>query len=282
MSTFAVIIAAAGRSRRFNSGSSLLATSSQKKPFAPLKGRAVWLYSAERFARRKDVAQLILVVSPEDRADVESRFAAEISLYGIELVDGGAERFLSVENALKVVKSTVDFVAVHDAARPCVSDADVENVFTEASRSRAAILASPVVGSLKRSRGGKAREKSETELVRERLGIGASSISPVSAFAGTFDDERLVVAESTSRENLWEAQTPQVFARDLLERAYRERVRDFAPTDDCGLVEALGVDVSIVAGARTNIKITTSEDLAIAEKFLEIVARRDTKSSRFF
>ena len=282
MSTFAVIIAAAGRSRRFNSGSSLLATSSQKKPFVQLKGRAVWLYSAERFARRKDVAQLILVVSPEDRSDVERRFAAEISLYGIELVDGGAERFLSVENALKVVKPTIDFVAVHDAARPCVSDGDVENVFTEASRSRAAILASPVVGSLKRSRGGKARGKSETELVRERLGFGASPTSPASAFAGMFDDERLVVAESTSRENLWEAQTPQVFARDLLERAYRERARDFAPTDDCGLVEALGVDVSIVAGARTNIKITTSEDLAIAEKFLEIVARRDTKSSRVF
>ena len=240
MAKYAVIIAAAGRSRRFNEGTSLLGNAlAQKKPFASLKGRAVWLYSAELFARRRDVAQQILVVSPEDRAEVERRFAADLAFHGVRIVEGGAERFLSVENALKAVSEEADFVAVHDAARPCVTDADVERVFAEA----------PVVGSLKRS---KTAEK------------------------------RLVVAESTPRENLWEAQTPQVFSKELLTRAYRERPKTFQPTDDCGLVEALGVDVSIVEGSRLNIKITSAEDLTIAEKFIEIVGKRNTKNAFFF
>ncbi|MBR4752674.1 MAG: 2-C-methyl-D-erythritol 4-phosphate cytidylyltransferase [Thermoguttaceae bacterium] len=250
MAKYAVIIAAAGRSRRFNEGTSRLGNAlAQKKPFASFKGRAVWLYSAELFARRRDVAQQILVVSPEDRAEVERRFAADLAFHGVRIVEGGAERFLSVENALKAVSEEADFVAVHDAARPCVTDADVERVFAEAARTNAAILAVPVVGSLKRS---KTAEK------------------------------RLVVAESTPRENLWEAQTPQVFSKELLTRAYRERPKTFQPTDDCGLVEALGVDVSIVEGSRLNIKITSAEDLTIAEKFIEIVGKRNTKNAFFF
>lgn len=270
MKKFAVIIAAAGKSRRFLGKSAFLATSSQKKPFVPLRGRAIWLYSAERFARRKDVAQLILVVSPEDHADVERKYSAEISLYGIDVVDGGDERFLSVENGLKAVKSSIDFVAIHDAARPCLSDGDLENVFAEAARSGAAILATPVVGSLKRSRAASSSCKSETEIVREKLGFGGETGPKIS------------IAESTSRENLWEAQTPQVFEKTLLERAFAARKKGFEPTDDAGLVEALGEEVAIVPGSRTNIKITTSEDLTIAEKFLEIVARRDAKQTRFF
>lgn len=270
MKKFAVIIAAAGKSRRFQKGGSPLTLNAPKKPFAPLKGRAVWLHSAERFARRRDVAQLILVVSPEDRADVERKFAAELSLYGIEIVEGGAERFLSVENGLKAVKASVDYVAIHDAARPCVSDGDLENVFAEATRTGAAILAAPIVGSIKRARPAASGGKLETEVVREKLGLGASN------------GERWAVDESTSRENLWEAQTPQVFEKTLLERAFRERKPDFQPTDDAGLVEALGAEVAIVPGARTNIKITANEDLTIAEKFLEIVARRDAKPKGFF
>ena len=73
-----------------------------------------------------------------------------------------------------------------------------------------------------------------------------------------------------------------MFEKTLLERAFRERKPDFQPTDDAGLVEALGAEVAIVPGARTNIKITSNDDLAIAEKFLEIVARRDAKPRAFF
>lgn len=266
MAKYAVVIAAAGRSRRFTAGRALMGSELlQKKPFTPLKGRAVWLYSAELFARRKDVVQKILVVSPEDRVDVERHFSVDIAFYGVRLVEGGAERFLSVENALKVVSEEADYVAVHDASRPCVTAAEVDRVFAEAARAQAAILATPVVGSLKRSR------KVETpESLREQL----------SAVPGEAD--RIVVAESAPRENLWEAQTPQVFEKELLKRAYRERPASFEPTDDCGLVEAFGQNVSIVEGSRCNIKITTAEDLAIADKFLEIVGRRSRKNTSFF
>ena len=73
---------------------------------------------------------------------------------------------------------------------------------------------------------------------------------------------------------LWEALTPQVFRRELLDKAYRERPKDFLPTDDCGLVERLGTSVSIVEGSRLNIKITNREDLSIAEKFLDLLGKR--------
>ncbi|MBQ1337641.1 MAG: 2-C-methyl-D-erythritol 4-phosphate cytidylyltransferase, partial [Thermoguttaceae bacterium] len=122
MSKFAVILAAAGKSSRFNAKSNPFAGGLRTKPFVALNGRAVWLYSAERFALRKDVAEIVLVVSPEDRREVEDRYAMEILLNRVKVVEGGAERYLSVQNALAAVSPDVDYVAVHDAARPCITD----------------------------------------------------------------------------------------------------------------------------------------------------------------
>ncbi len=263
MAKFAVIIAAAGKSSRFKAKSSPFGSDLQKKPYASLKGRAVWLHSAEKFGRRDDVSQILLVVSPEDRAEVERRFAAELAFGRVELIEGGAERFLSVENALNAVSDDVEFVAVHDAARPCVTKSELDRVFSTAVRTGAAILAAPVVGSLKRGK------KVERE-------------ADVFEVPGEKPKESVAVESSVSRDMLWEAQTPQVFDKELLKRAYRERKPDFRPTDDSGLVEALGVDVAIVEGSRLNIKITSSEDLAIAEKFMEIVAKRDSDLRRLF
>ena len=115
MSKFAVILAAAGKSSRFKD-------KNYKKPFAPLANRAVWLHSAERFLSRDDVKQLLLVISPEDRDDFNFKFAANAAILGIDVVDGGAERSDSIERALARVKPEIDFVAIHDAARPCFSN----------------------------------------------------------------------------------------------------------------------------------------------------------------
>lgn len=82
MSKFAVILPAAGRSSRFKD-------KHYKKPFAPLSGRAVWLHSAERFLNRKDVVQLILVISPEDREDFMFKFGSNVAILGIDVIDGG-------------------------------------------------------------------------------------------------------------------------------------------------------------------------------------------------
>jgi 2-C-methyl-D-erythritol 4-phosphate cytidylyltransferase len=221
---FAVILPAAGRSSRFRD-------QSYKKPFAPLANKAVWLHPAERFLGRSDVVQTILVISPDDRAEFNQKFSANIAFLGIEVIDGGAERADSVEAALARVKPQADFICVHDAARPCLTDAWIDDIFAAAERTGAAIFATAVAGTLKR-----------------------------------VADHKIV--ETVARDNLWEAQTPQVFRRQLLLEAYAKR-DGFAATDDAQLVERIGHPVTIVPGSRMNIKITTKEDQRLAEQMLK-------------
>src|SRR3990170_3896659 len=137
MAKFAVILPAAGRSSRFRD-------KSYKKPFAPLANKAIWLHSAERFLGRSDVVQTILVIAPEDRADFNLKFSANIAFLGIEVIDGGAERSDSVEAALTRVKPEADFICIHDAARPCLTDVWIDDIFAVAEQTGAAIFAIPV------------------------------------------------------------------------------------------------------------------------------------------
>lgn len=228
MAKFAVIMPAAGKSSRFHD-------KNYKKPFAPLANRAVWLHSAERFLNRSDVVQVILVISRDDRDYFNFKFASNVAILGIDVVEGGAERSDSVARALAKVKPEADFIAVHDAARPCLCDEWIDSVFAAAEKSGAAILAVPVAGTLKRS-----------------------------------DGKR--VLETLSRSDVWEAQTPQVFRRDLLVEAYEKRSNEPA-TDDAQLVERLGKPVTVVTGSRINLKITTREDLRLAEASLKALPK---------
>jgi 2-C-methyl-D-erythritol 4-phosphate cytidylyltransferase len=207
-----------------------------KKPYAPLAGKAVWLHSAERFLQRADVVQMLVVVAPEDRENFNFKFGSNIAILGIDVVPGGAERSDSVAAALARVKSDADFVCIHDAARPCWIDAWVDDVFRAAEKSGAAILAVPVSATLKRVGG----------------------------------DRK--IQETVSREGLWEAQTPQVFRRDLLLEAHARR-DGFAATDDAQLVERLGHAVTVVPGSSINVKITTKEDLRLAEQALKALPK---------
>jgi 2-C-methyl-D-erythritol 4-phosphate cytidylyltransferase len=229
VATFAVILPAAGKSSRFKD-------QHYKKPFAPLDNRAVWLHSAERFLNRDDVKQVLLVIAPEDREAFDMKFAANVAILGIDVVPGGAERADSVANALARVKPTIDYVAVHDAARPCLANEWIDKIFAAAEKSAAVIFAIPVKGTLKR-------------------------VSP---------DRK--VEQTVSREQLWEAQTPQVFRRQLLLEAYAKRDRSKS-TDDAQLVEALGVSVTVVEGSPINLKITTREDLRLAEQALKALPK---------
>jgi 2-C-methyl-D-erythritol 4-phosphate cytidylyltransferase len=228
VSKFAVILAAAGKSSRFND-------QNYKKPFAPLAGKPVWLHSTEKFLARKEVAQLIVVISPEDREYFLQKFGANVAILGFDLVDGGVERADSIQKALEHVKPEIDFVAVHDAARPCIADQWISEVFAAAEKSGAAILATPVRGTLKR--------------------VANQTIS-----------------ETVSRDGLWEAQTPQVFKRDLLLKAYAQRGGVVA-TDDAQLVEQLGQKITIVPGSPINLKITSREDLRFAEHALKALPK---------
>jgi len=207
-----------------------------KKPFAPLAGRAVWLHAAERFLNRDDVIQTILVIAPEDREQFMLKCAANLAIMGLEVVDGGAERADSVAAGLARVKPTADFVCVHDAVRPCLVDEWITRVFQAAERTGAAIFAVPVTATLKR--------------------VGAQHI----------------IQETVAREELWEAQTPQVFRRELLVQAYAQR-GELAATDDAQLVERLGHPVTVVPGSVLNLKITSKEDLRLAEQALKVLPK---------
>ena len=229
MAKFAVILPAAGRSSRFKDDY-------YKKPFVPLAGRAVWLHSAERFLQRKDVVQVLVVIAEEDRENFNFKFGSNVAILGIDVVPGGAERFDSVAAALARVKPDAEFVCIHDAARPCLADAWIDEVFRAAEKSGAAILAIPVANTLKR--------------------VGR--------------DHKIV--ETVAREGLWEAQTPQVFRRQLLLDAHARR-GDFPATDDAQVVERFGHAVTVVAGSPINLKITTKEDLRLAEHALKALPK---------
>jgi 2-C-methyl-D-erythritol 4-phosphate cytidylyltransferase len=226
---FAVILPAAGRSSRFHD-------KHYKKPFVPLANKPVWLHAAERFVNRPDVKQTIIVISPDDMEDFRRKFAANTTILGIDVVEGGAERFDSVSRALARVKPDIDYVCIHDAARPCLADEWITAVFEAAEKTGAAICAIPVAGTLKR--------------------VGPNH----------------KIEETVSRTSLWEAQTPQVFERKLLLEAHAKR-GDFPATDDAQLVERIGHDVTVVPGSPINLKIATKEDLRLAEQALKAMPK---------
>ena len=136
MSQFAVILAAAGMSQRFRDPH-------YKKVVVPLAGRPLWMYAVEAFSNRNDVAQIIMVISPDDREMFVEKFGGNLALLGAQLVLGGATRAQSVLNGLKEVRADIPFVAIHDAARPCISEVWVDAVFAKAKSTGAAILAIP-------------------------------------------------------------------------------------------------------------------------------------------
>lgn len=222
----AVVFPAAGKSSRFRD--------KEKKPFVNLDGRAVWLRTVELFLSRPDVVQALLVIDADDEETVRRRFGANLAFMNVRLVKGGAERFESVANALAQLNPDVEFVAVHDAVRPCATEAKIEEVFAKAHETGAAMLAVPVTDTLKQV------------------------------------DDKKRVQKTVPRQGLWLAQTPQVFRRDWLEAAYADRAR-LGPgiTDDAQLLEAAGHAVHVVEGLTTNIKITTRADLTLAEAILK-------------
>ncbi|MFO0970421.1 MAG: 2-C-methyl-D-erythritol 4-phosphate cytidylyltransferase [Gemmataceae bacterium] len=226
MSKFAVILPAAGKSSRFKD--------KEKKPFANLDGRAIWLRAVELFVTRPDVVQCLIVIAREDEELFRRRFGANLAFMNVQIVFGGRERFESVANALEKVQEDVDFVAIHDAVRPCATEALVSSVFAKTKEKGAALLAVPVSDTLKRVGG----------------------------------DKR--VEATVSRKGLWLAQTPQVFKREWLVDAYARRGELGSDiTDDAQLVEAAGHAVYVVEGAATNIKVTTRGDIPLAEAILK-------------
>lgn len=216
-------------------GNSTRFGSGEKKPFVSLDGRPVWQRTCELFWNRQDVTTVYLVVAPDDRDDFRERYGHVIAFANVKVIAGGAERFESVANALAAVPADADLVAVHDAVRPLTPPALLDAVFAAAAEHGAAMLAVPLDDTLKR-----------------------------------VDPATNRVTDTVPRSGLWRAQTPQVFRRDWLTEAYAKRASLTGPiTDDAQLVEAAGHSVRIVPGSPVNFKITTKDDLDLAEAVLK-------------
>ena len=222
----AVIICAAGASKRFGG--------KRKKPFVDVAGRAAFLRSVELFSDRDDVKQILLAIAPDDEELVNVKWGANLKFFNVKICFGGEERFDTVSKTLELVKDDIELIAVHDAVRCCVRKEWMDEVITKAADTGAAILACPVVATVKEA-------KNDT------------------------------IIKTVERAGLYEAQTPQVFKAELLRKAYgnlanldRSKIND-----DSQLVEALGQKVSIVETDSSNIKITRPNDIAIAEAILK-------------
>jgi 2-C-methyl-D-erythritol 4-phosphate cytidylyltransferase len=222
----AAIICAAGASSRFGG--------KRKKAFVDVGGRAVFLRSVELFSNREDVKQVLLGIAPDDEELVSVKWGPNLKFFGVKIFLGGAERFDTIINGLKLVRDDIDLIAVHDACRCCVTDKIIDRSIAAAAECGAAIPACAVTATIKR--------------VKDKT------------IAGTVD-----------RSDLYEAQTPQVFSAELLRKAYDnlDNLDKSSISDDAQLVEALGQEVAIVESDSSNIKITRSNDTAIAEAIIK-------------
>jgi len=226
MKKVSVIVCAAGASSRFGGD--------RKKPFVDVAGRPAFLRSIDFFGDREDVKQVILSISKEDEELVSVKWGAALAFNGVKLCYGGDERFETVAKALEKVSDEADLIAVHDAVRCCLTNEWLDELFKTAGKTGAAMLACPVVATLKKVKDGK-------------------------------------IIDTVDRSCLYEAQTPQVFDAKLLRDAYAklDTLDTSKITDDAQLVEAMGQTVSIVETDHSNIKITRKNDVPIAEAIIK-------------
>lgn len=203
------------------------------KPYIVLAGKPILEHTLRRFLFQKELSQIIVATSAEyvkAARDILNIVPEEID---VAVIEGGEERQHSIFNALQVTRS-VDLVMIHDAVRPFVTPEQIKTCCSVAEEAGAAVLGIPARDTVKRI------------------------------------DQNRFIRETPPRKYLWQTQTPQVFKKEILMKAYQKAFGDqFVGTDDSSLVERLGVDVKMVEGDRSNFKITYPLDLKIAKILLE-------------
>jgi len=191
------------------------------------------IYSLKVFARYPRVREIVVAVNKGNAEGIRKL----IRIYRIKkiaaLVLGGKERQDSVGNCLKALDKRDGLVLIHDAARPFIDEGIISRVIAAAEKSGAAVPGMPVKNTIK-----------EVYLIPKH--------------------NTLSVKRTIKRDNLWEIQTPQAFRHDLIRKAYA-RFADLAVTDEAMLIERMGKKVTVVEGGAYNIKITTPQDLIIAQ-----------------
>jgi 2-C-methyl-D-erythritol 4-phosphate cytidylyltransferase len=221
----AAVVVAGGQGVRFGGAT--------PKQYQPLAGVPIVLRALRPFTSHPDVVQVVLVLPPGDAANPPG-FLSSLSVSGtaFSIVAGGAHRSDSVRAGLAELRDPCTIVLVHDGARPFVERDVIDAVIGYARQGEGAVAAVPVSDTLK-----EASRREPSRVLRTR-----------------------------PRSRLWRAQTPQGFPRAVLEQAYQRAARlGRRATDDAALVEALGLPVRLVPDTSRNLKITTAEDLRLAE-----------------
>lgn len=219
---------------------------SSGKQLAKVAGQPVLAHTIRAFDECEAVDVIVVVVHPERIAEYVREAIGPVDSPKVRAtVPGGDTRQRSVMNGLAAVPADAAFIAIHDGARPLVAPALITSVF-EALRSSTS-LAGLVVG-----------HPSYDTLKR-------------------VDSSGRIVA-TPDREELWAAQTPQVFRAEVLREAYDLAIAEgFAGTDDASLVERLGKAIAMFPGPRDNLKVTVPEDLLIIERLLSLRGERKTR-----
>ena len=221
-----------------SAGKGLRFMEGKKKQFYFLRGKPILAHTLDKFETCSLIRSVRLVVGQEDmdyclKEIVEKYRFQKVS----KIVPGGKRRQESVRNGIDALPKDADIVAIHDGVRPFITRAMIEDSIHSAVRNGAVVLAMPVKETIK-----------------------------VSNPNGT-------VLKTLDRESLWQIQTPQTFQVNIIKEAYyRATEEGFVGTDDASLVERIGVKVHILPGSYTNIKITTPEDLLLANLILKMNA----------
>jgi len=202
------------------------------KPLVKIGRRPVIIYSLSILNKHPDIDEIVVVLNAENQRQIVKAIKNHSFKKIKSFILGGKRRQDSVYNGLKEVSANTDWVLIHDSARPFIDSKSITEVIEAAKRTGAAILGVPVKATIKSIKSGG------------------------------------MVDITLDRSNLWEIQTPQVFKKELILRAYKE-YSNRNVTDDASLVEKLGKKVKIVPGSYENIKITTQEDLLFAQAIVE-------------
>ena len=219
------IIAAAGAGRRMKSD--------RPKQLLTLDKTPILIYTIRKFDACRLIDRIIVAAPQESVEEVRKLVASAGFSKPVSVVQGGARRQDSVAVAMQHLGPDTTIVAVHDAVRPFVKVDEIEAVLAEAHKSGAAVLAIPIVDTVKQIR-------------------------------------KDVIDSTLTREHLVLAQTPQAFRIEVLREAFERARRDeYYGTDESSLVERLGLPVAVVRGSERNIKITRPDDLTLAGFFLQ-------------
>ena len=225
-----VVITAGGTGSRMGA--------SVPKQFLELGGKPILRLTIERFLEAVPGIR-VLTVLPQEHVTQWRSFCLKADFTCPQrLVVGGFTRFHSVKNALEYVPDGA-LVAVHDGVRPLVSSALIRRMFAQAEEVPALIPVLPVTDTLK---------------VLEKASDGALQST----------------GEAIDRSRIWAAQTPQIFHSEGLKAAYSEEGYSTLFTDDASVAERHGIPLAFTSGERNNLKITTPEDLTLAEALLKL------------